>query len=248
MAGGPPWAGLIRVDALRCYLRAFLFYCRYRIIPSPNFPIVRSVPVLPSLSIVETLVFWEATGYAITYKQTNPYPYGVVTRNGSSLHFSRGVPGLTAESNVYSTCLVMVGDAEEVYADFCAKLKATMGRVPHKGIPRISRMKAGATRFTLTDVSGNSIIFIANGKRDQEEWEKANDRDVTKLQRAIANARRFRDYKIDYVSAMKVLDVALKKLDDESAEDIRTAVEMRTELADEAGEVVPEWVKGLKQF
>ena len=125
----------------------------------------------------------------------------------------------------------MVSDAEEVYRGFTAQMKSTLGKVPHSGIPRISRMKPGTTRFTLTDVSGNSVIFISYGEQDSDTWEKADDRDQSPLQRAIAMAVRFRDYKNDDVAAAKTLDAVLKRTGDESQDDIAEALILRIELA-----------------
>lgn len=189
-----------------------------------------TIPVLPCISILETLSFWETMGFEITYKQTRPYQYGVVKRNGYELHFAR-VKGMDAASNLYNGCLIMVSDAAYVYKEFVNKLKELLGRVPYSGIPRISRMKPGTTRFTLTDVSGNSVIFINYGEEDQEIWEKAEDKNQSALQRAIATAIRFRDYKEDEKAAAATLDVALRKVENETESDIAEALLIRIDLA-----------------
>lgn len=189
-----------------------------------------TIPSLPCIAIEETLSFWELLGFRITYKQTRPYQYGVIERGGFELHFGR-VKGMDAAHNLYNGCLIMVSDAEKVYKDFTQKLKESLGRVPHSGIPRISRMKPKATRFTLTDVSGNCIIFINYGEEDQETWEKAEDTNQSLLQKAIATAIRFRDYKEDEKAAAKILDVALRKMKDEAQTDIAEALLIRIDLA-----------------
>jgi hypothetical protein len=188
-----------------------------------------TVPVLPCVSIEETVAFWEAMGYKTTYLQTSPYQYGVVSRGGASLHLGK-VKGMKVEQN-YVGCLVMVADAEEVYKEFTGHLKKIVGKVPHTGIPRISRMKPKGTRFTLTDVAGNSVIFITSGEQDQENWEKADDASQSKLQKAMALARRLRDYKNDDEAAGKVLDTALKKLNKEKNTEVAEAIIMRIEIA-----------------
>ncbi|MFC3199856.1 hypothetical protein ACFOET_19715 [Parapedobacter deserti] len=191
-----------------------------------------TVPTLPCVAIEETLSFWEMLGFEITYKQTRPYQYGIVTRGGSELHFGR-VKGMEASSNLYNGCLVMVPDAAEVYQEFTAVFKKRLGKIPHTGIPRISRMKPGTTRFTLTDVSGNSIIFIDSSaeEKDQETWEKADDKNQSPLQRAVAMAIRFRDYKEDEQAAAKTLDVALRKAKNEENTTIAEALIIRMDLA-----------------
>lgn len=188
-----------------------------------------SIPVLPCSSLGDTLGFWTNLGYAVSYRQDRPYPYGVVERGGYQLHFAR-IKGIDPGSS-YNACLVMVSDVETVHTAFCASLKKHLGKVPATGLPRISRMKPGQTRFTLTDVSGNSVIFIRFGEEDQDNFEKADQAGLSPLQKMIAVALRFRDYKEDYPAAAKTLDNALRKQVNEAAHDIAEALIMRIELA-----------------
>lgn len=173
-----------------------------------------TVPVLPCKAIGETLAFWENLGFTITYRQDRPYQYGVVERNGHQLHFVR-VKGAEAG---YTGCLMMVQDVEQAHADFCNALKTQWGRVPNKGIPRISRMRPGQSRFTITDVSENSVIVIQIGEKDQVEYEDADPATLTPLQKAISLALRLRDFKEDYPAALKVLDTAIAKMDEKETE------------------------------
>jgi hypothetical protein len=189
-----------------------------------------TVPILPCINIEETLAFWTSLGFVTTYKQTRPYQYGVVERGGAALHFGN-VKGMTAATNYYTGCLVAVPDAAAVFKSFAACLKEQLGGVPHAGLPRISRMKPGATRFTLTDVAGNAVIFVSRGARDQDEWEKAEHTYESKLEKAIALAVRFRDYKNDDVLAARTLDNALKNTDGAPAELVAEAWIIRAELA-----------------
>jgi hypothetical protein len=190
-----------------------------------------TVPILPCINIEETLAFWTSLGFVTTYKQTRPYQYGVVQRGGAALHFG-SVKGMTTDTNHYTGCLVAVPDAAAIYRNFAVRLKEQLGRVPHVGLPRISRMKPGATRFTLTDVAGNAVIFVSRGEKDQEEWEKAEHVCPSRLAKAIALAARYRDYKNDDALAAKVLDHALLNLDGEPAERVAEAWIIRAELAD----------------
>lgn len=189
-----------------------------------------TIPILPCESIEETLTFWESLGFRITYKQIRPYQYGVIERGGYQLHFGH-VKGMDITQNLYSGCIVMISDLEKVYRELTEKLKANLGKVSHAGIPRISRMKPGTTRFTLTDVSGNSIIFINYGNVDQETYEKADDKNQSPLQKAIAVAMRFRDYKQDERAAAATLDVALQKIENDNKIDIAEALIIRIDLA-----------------
>lgn len=190
-----------------------------------------TIPILPCVSVVEALDFWAMLGYTITYKQTRPYQYGVVERGGYALHFGY-IKGMDKHANSYTGCLVTVQDAAAVYNEFAGRFRQHMGKVPHTGIPRISRMKPGATRFTLTDASGNSVIFVTYGEQDQDDWEEADNRDQNRMKRALAVARRFRDYKNDDDMAAQTLDVALKHRDGESRLEVAEVLVMRIELAD----------------
>lgn len=189
-----------------------------------------TIPQLPCIAIEETIAFWEMMGYTTTYKMTRPYQYGIVERGGYELHFGK-VKGMNAASNLYSGCLVMVSDVENVYKEFTQRFKQNLGRVPHSGIPRISRMKPGTARFTLTDVSGNSISFIKYGKEHDETYEKAFDENQSPLQKSIAMSIVFRDYKEDEKAAAKTLDAALQKAENEAPTDIAEALLMRIDLA-----------------
>lgn len=185
------------------------------------------MPVLPCKAIGETLAFWENLGFTITYRQDRPYQYGVVERNGHQLHFVR-VKGAEAG---YSGCLIMVADVGQAYAGFCAALKSRLGRVPNTGVPRISRMRPGQSRFTVTDVSENSVIVIQIGEKDQVEYEDADPATLTPLQKAISLALRLRDFKEDFPAALKVMDMAIAKMDDGEAEtDREKAFEIRRSL------------------
>lgn len=92
-------------------------------------------------------------------------------------------------------------------------------------------MRPGQTRFTLTDPNGNSVIFIKYGPEDEARAQAYKDETLTPLQKAVRLAERLRDYHLDDHAAAKALDVALRKVGDESVEDRRAALLMRAELA-----------------
>lgn len=194
----------------------------------------RTIPALPCVSIDDTLAFWSGLGFAITYRQKAPNPYGVVTRDGYELHFF-GLKGLDPTS-AFSTCFVMVPDVETVHAEFAASLAKTLGRSPGKGLPRISRMRPGQTRFTLTDPNGSSVTFIKYGPEDEENAHAYEDPTLTPLQKAIKAAERLRDYHLDDGMAAKALDVALSRAGTESGRDRAAALTARAELARALGE------------
>jgi hypothetical protein len=75
------------------------------------------------------------------------------------------VPGVALALAV--PVLALVPEVEQLHRQFTDRLRAALGRVPGTGFPRISRMRPGQTRFTLTDVAGNAVIFIKHGDEDE---------------------------------------------------------------------------------
>src|SRR5690554_1284779 len=202
---------------------------RSAILPEHMQPAPRTIPALPCVSLDETLEFWSALGFDITYRQKAPSPYGVVARDGYELHLY-GLKGLDP-GTAFTTCLVLVPEVEELHAEFSASLRTALGRSPAKGLPRISRMRPGQSRFTLTDPNGTSVIYIKYGPEDEAKAQAYTDPDLTPLQSAIKMAERLRDYHLHDHSAAKALDNALKRADDEAPQDRETALLMRAELA-----------------
>src|SRR3546814_15118696 len=89
------------------------------------------------------------------------------------------------------------------------------------------------TRFTVTDESGNAMSFVdaESEEKDQETWEKADDKNQSPLQKAVAMAIRFLDYKEYEQAAAKTLDVALRKAKDEEQLTLAEALAIRLDLA-----------------
>jgi hypothetical protein len=118
-----------------------------------------------------------------------------------------------------------------LHQSFADAMRRALGKVPVAGLPRISRMKPGQTRFTVTDPAGNSVIFIKRGAEDQAASEEYNKPGQTRLQRAISLAARLRDYKGDDAAAAKVLDTAIAHPDQADQFDRACAIVARAELA-----------------
>ena len=190
---------------------------------------ITTIPALPCVSLDESLAFWEALGYEVTYRQKAPNPYAVIRNEDYELHLF-GLKGLKPEEN-FTTCLIIGPEVELLHAEFAERLRAALGRVPSRGFPRISRMRPGQTRFTLTDVSGNSIIFIKRGPEDEAAAQEYTQPGLNPLQRAVALAARLRDYHTDDVMAAKALDSALARHNEPTA-DYARALAARIELAE----------------
>ncbi|MFC3962657.1 glyoxalase [Nocardia jiangsuensis] len=166
-----------------------------------------AVPVMWAGELSETLDFYKTLGYEVTYEQTRPYTYGAIRRPGYDLHFFAPPKGDRGPvENV--GCLVMVGEVEELHAGFSAALRAKYGRVPARGIPRITRMRPGQTRFTVYDPAGNGITYI---RHDEPEMEYGGSTKLTGLAKVIDNARILRFSKQDDPAARRALEAGLRR-------------------------------------
>lgn len=188
-----------------------------------------AIPCLPCISLTETLDFYQAIGFEVTYQQASPYVWAATKRGGFNLHFY-GLKGLKPEE-CHSCCLVQVDDPEPLHKTFSEALRAKLGKLPVAGFPRITRFKPGQTRFTVVDPNGNSVVYL---RRDEPE---GKDQKLTGLAKALATATRLRDSKNDDASAAKVLDVALARYQDAPPLDRARALAARAELAVALGEV-----------
>ena len=188
-----------------------------------------TIPALPCVLLDETLTFWQSLGFVVTYKQRAPNPYAVIRYADYELHLF-GLKQLNPQDN-FSTCLVIVAEVEQLHATFAERLRAALGNLPIKGFPRISRMKPGQSRFTLTDIAGNSIIFIKRGDEDAAAADAYKQPGQTPLQKALNTASRLRDFKCDDSAAAKVLDLALARHQHEPSLDYARVLVARIELA-----------------
>ncbi len=93
-------------------------------------------------------------------------------------------------------------------------------------------MRPGQTRFTVTDVAGNSVIFVKRGRADDEAAAEYERPGQTPLQRAVALAERMRDFKNDDAGAARALDRVLERYAGDDLPTYRRAIEARIELAD----------------
>ena len=126
-----------------------------------------AIPALPCITLEASLPFYGLLGFEVTYKQKIPNPYAVVARGDVQLHLF-GMKGLDP-SAAYSTCLIIVGEVEDLHARFAGALRTAYGKLPIAGIPRITRMRKGQSRFTIVDPAGNSLIFIRRASADSTE-------------------------------------------------------------------------------
>lgn len=166
------------------------------------------VPLLPCVDADETLAFWRALGFETTWDQRKPYLYLALRWRGVHLHYVAAPKGLDPALEHSGGCLVMVDEVAPYHAEFTAALRRAHGKVLSSGRPRITRYRPGASRFTIMDASGNSVLFIQRGEQDPEY---GGDKSLVGLAKALDNARIFREFKLDDEAAVRTLLSALRR-------------------------------------
>ena len=125
-------------------------------------------PILPCPDLAEAVEFYGSLGFAVTYRQEKPNPCAVVQLEDMAIHLA-GVPGYEPESSPCSV-IVTVPDAERLRSEFAASMRASRGRVPVEGIPRLLRLrrKAGsAVGFSVIDTGGIWLRFYQEGSEEE---------------------------------------------------------------------------------
>lgn len=187
----------------------------------------RTHPILPCPDVDDAVAFYEALGFQRTYRQLRPNPYAVVALEDIAIHLA-GIDGFDPATSV-SSVIVVVPDADRLYADFADGLRQRYGRLPATGVPRIlrPRRKAGTTTgFSVVDVGGNWLRFYRGG---QVEHDTAGPRSDA-LTRVVEVAARQGDARGDDAQALAVLDRGLARHADAPAVERVRALLYRVEL------------------
>jgi catechol 2,3-dioxygenase-like lactoylglutathione lyase family enzyme len=186
----------------------------------------RTYPCLPCADIDEAIAFYGALGFEPTYRQLRPNPYAVVRREDLHVHLF-GIDGFKPEDS-YGTVIVTVPDSDALYEAFALGLRQAYGRLPVKGIPRITRprKKYGTVRgFSVVDVGGNWLRISRTGDTEDESEESEG------LAGALAVATRLGDAHGDEAKALRALESGLRRYADATAVERARALLYRAELA-----------------
>jgi catechol 2,3-dioxygenase-like lactoylglutathione lyase family enzyme len=189
----------------------------------------RTYPCLPCADLDGSIAFYESLGFKRTYRQVRPNPYAVVAREDIHIHLF-GMDGFDPADS-YGTAIVVVPDPDSLYRDFAAGLRATHGKLPVAGIPRIlrPRKKYGTVRgFSVVDPGGNWLRISRLGDSEEEDSaEKAEG-----LAQIVYVAARLGDARGDEALGLKTLESGLTRLGDAAeAIDLARALLYRAELA-----------------
>jgi catechol 2,3-dioxygenase-like lactoylglutathione lyase family enzyme len=191
-----------------------------------------TIPALPCKSIDETLEFYVALGFEITYQQERPNTYACVKYKAIELHFFT-MKGYEPKDS-YSTCIVLVPDLAGLHQTFSSGLRSHYGKLPIAGIPRISKLNNSNAdrqlRFNVIDPGGNWVRFVQSGEQPAADTvpQKAGQ---TKLSRAAQAADWLVEAQGDFAAAAQLLDKALAN--DETATPVHRvqALVLRASLA-----------------
>ncbi len=109
-----------------------------------------AIPILPSRSLSDTLVFYRRLGFDGAIHSYGDY--AIVTRGGVEIHFFTHRELCPAESA--AMCYIRVSDAEDLYRAFSS------AELPQKGIPRQDVLEDkpwGMREFAIVDPDGNLL-------------------------------------------------------------------------------------------
>ncbi|GIF74791.1 glyoxalase [Asanoa siamensis] len=205
------------------------------------------VPLLPCVAPDETLAFWRALGFEVTWDQRRPYLYLAFAWRSVDIHYGRAAKGVDPAEETTGGCLVMVDEVAPYHAAFVGKMRGAYGKVLAKGLPRITRYRPGASRFTIMDPSGNSVVFI---QRDEPaELEYGGSTELTGLAKVLDNARILREFKEDDLAAFRALNSGLRRHGETApARDRALALAQLVELATALGRPTDEWARRLREL
>ena len=187
-----------------------------------------TIPILPCRDVDDATAFYEALGFARTYRQIRPNPYVVVARDDIHIHLF-GIDQFEPENST-GNVIVAVPDPDALYESFAAGLWNAFGKLPSAGIPRIlrPRKRFGTVRgFSVIDPGGNWLRFSKLGDTEED----AKKQQGTGLARVIENAARQGDARGSDPDALDVLNRGLERFPDAPATERVRALLYRAEIA-----------------
>lgn len=172
----------------------------------------KTIPGLMTPAIEPVAEFYTALGFEITFQQKAPYGFLSVRRGGIELNFYADKTFDPASST--HGVLVMTDQVDALYREFRAQLSTAFGKVPLQGIPRVGTLQDttyGLRQFVITDPGGNTLQISQEISEDQNHQKPPKET----FARAIHMGSLFADSKQDLELAVKVLDRALARTDEQ---------------------------------
>ncbi|MCR8641253.1 hypothetical protein NV379_01165 [Paenibacillus sp. N1-5-1-14] len=174
----------------------------------------RTIPIFYCLyELDDHLEFYTAMGFEINYYQKAPYRFASVRSDFAEISFYTDKHFEIGKKE--GGCYISVPNVEEVYEKVKTSLKKYYGKVPIKGLGRISKlnMTVEDRRFNITDPSGNYLIVGTPIKDSQTSYneETENLKTLSAFEKLYKQAYRFAYSKEDYRAARNLLESALLK-------------------------------------
>lgn len=185
----------------------------------------RMYPLLPCRELDESIAFYEVLGFKRTYRQLRPNPAAVVQYEDIHLHLF-GIDGFNPADS-YGSVIIVVPDTDALYRQFAERLRASFGKLPVSGIPRIlrPRKKFGTvTGFSLVDPGGNWLRIYQSSSIEDDETAEG-------LEHFVQVAARLGDAKSSEAEALRTLDNGLARFPQASKLERAHAYLYRAELA-----------------
>ena len=206
-------------------------------------PFATVIPALPCRALDDSLPFYRALGFEVTYRQERPNPYAAVRRDDIELHLF-GVPGFDPAESMH-TVIILVADTGALHAAFAAGLREAFGKVPVSGIPRMTRprrMQGTRGGFMVVDPGGNwlrisrqrteSDADLDGGPQDRPSEEEG------RLARVVAAAARQADSHGDEAAGIRMLENGLARHADAPPSQLLPALVYLAELHVRTGDRV----------
>ncbi|TDD69379.1 VOC family protein [Actinomadura darangshiensis] len=163
----------------------------------------KAIPIFPCRSIETTWEFYQALGFERTTWQTRPNPHLAVRRGDVELQFFGWKKHDPAAS--MNMCYITTTDVDTLYEAFRGGLRQALGRVPARGLPRLSAlrdMSYGVRQFLLSDPDG---LQLRIGQPISDDTRHAPIPEE-KVARALHMASLLGDSKGDHRAAARILD------------------------------------------
>lgn len=115
-------------------------------------------PIFPCKSLDELMEFYQSLGFTVTYHQKSPNPYAILQRDWIRLDFY-GIKHHDP-AKCYHTCYLLTDEVDELYEVFTSALRKKSGKLPTRGLPRISEIRdkaSGVREFMFSDIAGTCI-------------------------------------------------------------------------------------------
>ncbi|MGW7069548.1 bleomycin resistance protein [Streptomyces sp. NPDC054855] len=186
------------------------------------------IPLLPCHELDETLDFYKAVGFEVTFYQKAPNAFAAMRLDDMELQFFR-LKGYDPQAS-YSTCYVVTDRVDALHEAFRAGLKQTLGRIPTRGLPRIGTvrdMSYGVRQFLMTDPAGNCVRIGQPIAESFEHTPVPRERYARALHQAILLG----ESKQDYAAALRVIDHALAADGTPTPDQLRELHALRAEMA-----------------